>query len=336
MCYQRCIEELYIRKYKCLPNPFIYENFILINSNQTEHRICDQNKTDFTINEKICDKQCIKDCNEVYISTRFDNSLVLMIKDSKITIKSRNNLEFKYESAEKYSFTDFMSNIGGLFGLWFGITIIDMSEMIQSFLLKAKHLIHIFIDNNFIINFLSRFQIFRHVKLISHWIRKILDKLALANWRNFIKFVSLPLIIYQIYDLTDDYLNYPMDVSVEWFPYKDTENRLSDESIPAITVCYEHIFERILFEPIIIESFNFTINAALKFTNFHEFKEKPIIKTNNLYYKTLLTYYWYGIRGFIRRDQDKNFREIILYYLDVNNRTEFIERQFRLNDKNTQ
>ena len=39
-----------------------------------------------------------------------------------------------------------------------------------------------------------------------------------------------------------------MDVSVEWFPYKDTENRLSDESIPAITVCYEHIFERLLFD----------------------------------------------------------------------------------------
>ena len=77
VCYQKCIEEQYIKQYQCLPNPFIYENFKLINSNQTEHRICDQNITDFKINENNCEKICIKDCNEIYFSTRFDNSLVL-------------------------------------------------------------------------------------------------------------------------------------------------------------------------------------------------------------------------------------------------------------------
>ena len=43
-CIKRCIDNQYIKQYQCLPNPFIYENFILINSSQTEHRICEQIK----------------------------------------------------------------------------------------------------------------------------------------------------------------------------------------------------------------------------------------------------------------------------------------------------
>ena len=87
-CYQNCVEKHYTEKYQCLPNPFIYENFILINSNQTEHRICYQNLTYFEINEKNFEKICNKDCNEIYFSTRFDNSLVLYIKESKVVIKT--------------------------------------------------------------------------------------------------------------------------------------------------------------------------------------------------------------------------------------------------------
>ena len=131
----------YIKQYQCLPNPFIYENFKLINSNQTEHRICDQNITDFKINENNCEKICIKDCNEIYFSTRFDNSLVLYTKESKILIKYRNSLEYEYNSENKYSFVDFMSNIGGLFGLWFGISFIDMSHLIKIDSWKISNLI---------------------------------------------------------------------------------------------------------------------------------------------------------------------------------------------------
>ena len=76
-----CIEEKYIKQNQCLPNPFIYENFKLINSNQTEHRICDQKYKLISKSMKIIAKMiCIKECNEIYFSTRFDNSLVLNIQ----------------------------------------------------------------------------------------------------------------------------------------------------------------------------------------------------------------------------------------------------------------
>ena len=141
----------------------------------------------------------------------------------------------------------------------------------------------------------------------------------------------MPFIIYQIYDLSDDYLNYPMDVSVEWFPYKDTENRLSDESIPAITVCYEHIFERILFQEDLRERYQLIIRGIWG---------NSIDITDDTYIKNLLNYFSFLIIGFTKINNDlkeqikeKKSKKVLSYNFDVNNRTEFIERQFRLNDK---
>ena len=54
-----------------------------------------------------------------------------------------------------------------------------------------------------------------------------------------------------------------MDVSVEWIPLRDSLNRLSDESIPAITVCYEHIFDRFLFNEEIIDYLEYILNLKL-------------------------------------------------------------------------
>ena len=66
----------YLREYKCLPNPFIYEDFVFINSSQTAHRICDR---DMVFNKSEINRNyfCIKDCEEVYYSTRFENPIVL-------------------------------------------------------------------------------------------------------------------------------------------------------------------------------------------------------------------------------------------------------------------
>ena len=292
-CIKQCIDDQYLKQYQCLPNPFIYENFILINSSQTEHRICDQNKTDFTINENICQKFCIKDCNEVYFETRFDNSLVLMTNNSKISIKFRNSLQYEYSSEKKYSFTDFMSNIGGLFGLWFGLSLVDMSQLIRKILINFKNFLLVHIDFNRILTFLGRLRRFKFIIFVIYLMKKfkhLISYVNKINWKNVIHVLTLPFIIYQIWDLTDDYLKYPMDVSVDWFPYKDSNYRLSDESIPAITICYEHIFERILFDKNIQDSFiyNFNLTLNIKFLD----SLKDIIQTNNTIIRNLAESYY--------------------------------------------
>ena len=330
-CLKRCIDNQYLKQYQCLPNPFIYENFILINSSQTEHRICDQNKTDTKINEEICQKNCIKDCNELYFEIRFDNSLVLMTNNSKISIKFRNSLQYEYSSEKKYSFTDFMSNIGGLFGLWFGISFVDMSQL----LINLKNYLLAHIDFNRIQANLLKFKRFKFIILIIYLLRKfksIISYIDKINWKNVIHVLTLPFMLYQIWDLTDDYLKYPMDVSVEWFPYKDSNYRLSDESIPAITVCYEHIFERILFDENVQASFRYNFNM----TDRRFYPVKEIRVTKDPFIKNLISFYDSLILGFefiYHYEKPQAFLDLLLYYLDVNNKTEFIERQFRLNDK---
>ena len=79
----------YIREYKRLPNPFIYEDFVFINSSQTEHRICDRDMV-FNKSEINCNDFCIKDCEEIYYLMRFENPLVLNSTETKITIMFHN------------------------------------------------------------------------------------------------------------------------------------------------------------------------------------------------------------------------------------------------------
>ena len=137
-----------------------------------------------------------------------------------------------------------------------------------------------------------------------------------------------------------------MDVSVEWIPLSDSLNRLSDESIPAITVCYEHIFEKFLFDEELVEYFETTFNTFSNGNN-TQYLNTNNISTHNIYIKTLVKKYLKLIFGFevknvfkimygdnITEENDKiNFNKILTYYLDVENKSEFIEKQKHLNDK---
>ena len=55
-----------------------------------------------------------------------------------IRIEFKISQEFHYNSDKKYSFVDFMSNIGGLIGLWFGMSFIDTSALIRLVLIRIK------------------------------------------------------------------------------------------------------------------------------------------------------------------------------------------------------
>ena len=135
----------YIRDYNCFPNPFVFENFVLINSSQTEHRICDRDMV-FNKSEINCNDFCIKDCEEVYYLTRFENPLILNTTDTRITIRDQKSVEFQYISQIKSSFVDYMSNIGGLFGLWVGLSFIDVFQSIKSLIRKSKIFLLVYID----------------------------------------------------------------------------------------------------------------------------------------------------------------------------------------------
>ena len=253
-------------------------------------------------------------------------------------------MEFEYNCEHKYSFVEFMSKLGGLFGLWVGISFIDTSKLIKMILGKVKYFLsHFFYFNEFLILF-SNIKAIKHMMKIFVKLRILITLLESFEWKKFIKVLSLPLIVYQIWRLTDDYLKYPMDITVDWIPFRDSLNRLSDESIPAITVCYEHIFEKILFNE---QTFNFVDDIFEQKSLMLETRPSLIsnnISTNNNYIKTILEYYMQYILGFdteyymmkmhyFPTDNKKIFNKILTDYLDVENKSEFIEKQNHLNDK---
>ena len=249
-------------------------------------------------------------------------------------------MEFEYKCENKYSFVDFMSNIGGLFGLWFGITFIDMSQLIRIFLRKIEYFIFSYINLYYILLILAKIKANKMMKILLDNLKILIVNLKNFNWKRIIQIISLPFIVYQIWKLTDNYLNFPTEVSVERIPNRDSLNRLSDESIPAITVCYEHIFERFLFDDKQKEYFNYMIGIIDKeFDIYYEDEKSYIInlKTKNYYIQLFTKFFIQNILGFIDPVKFSNnkikFNKILTYYLDVNNETEFNERLKYLNDK---
>ena len=134
-CYTKCIENLYNKSFECLPNPYINEEFILMNASQTQYRICDHNMntnyTEYSVIKKYCKEKCVKNCDQKYYSLELEDNTYSAQNDSKIRIEFKRSQEFHYKSDKKYSFVDFMSNIGGIVGLWFWMSFIDTSALIR-------------------------------------------------------------------------------------------------------------------------------------------------------------------------------------------------------------
>src|SRR5882672_10418563 len=146
-CYTKCIENVYNKSFQCLPNPYINKEFILINASQTQYRICGNNNTntEYSVNKNYCKEKCIKNCEQKYYSLELEDNEYTARNDSNIRIEYKISQEFHYNSHKKYSFVDFMSNIGGLVSLWFGMSFIDTSALIRLILNRLKILIRNYI-----------------------------------------------------------------------------------------------------------------------------------------------------------------------------------------------
>ena len=214
-----------------------------------------------------------------------------------------------------------------------------MSEMFSQLIRIMKRFLLRLINFDRILNILAKLKSRKTIKLLILLLKKFrhsIDILDKINWKNVVKVFTIPFMLFQIWNLTEDYLKYPIDVSVEWFALRDSLNRLSNDSIPAITVCYEHIFERILFDKEVKESFRYNLNLT-NYTHFYHLELKYTLPDNikylnDSYLKKLINHYYFNLMAFLW-EVPENIRETILYYLNVNNRTEFIERQLQLNDK---
>ena len=289
-CYQSCIEELLVNE-KCIPNPFITEDFVLLNSSQTKLSFCNSTQNYTKIDKTICDKKCIKDCSQTYYTMSLNNKYYLTKSDSKIQIKFKSSQDFRYECEVKTDFVTYLSDMGGLIALWFGLSFIDMSSFIKSGIIFMKNklsklnfqkLIEIFgkyylkfkinsllmalkeilvyiEKHDFLKNKLSRLNLENLIEFFGKCylklkinsfikaLKKILEFIEKHDLKTFLTLLSVPIFLYQIYELVDSYLQFSTEVSVEIISFKGSDNNISYHYLPAITVCNDHIFEELLF-----------------------------------------------------------------------------------------
>ena len=67
------------------------------------------------------------------------------------------------------------------------------------------------------------------------------------NLKPFLTLITFPILVYQIYELVDSYLQFSTEVSVDIISYRDSDNNIALNVLPAITVCNDHIFRELLF-----------------------------------------------------------------------------------------
>jgi len=91
-----------------------------------------QNLTLITI-EKLCSRKCNQNCideyTNVYLQQKKENS------NKTIEIQSANTPIYGYELHPKFSFIDFVSNIGSIISMWFSVAVIDMHKAIKKLII---------------------------------------------------------------------------------------------------------------------------------------------------------------------------------------------------------
>jgi len=150
-----------------------------------------------------CKNLCRKSCQEQYYSLRLDNNHYLPRSDSIINITFNYLTEYQYKAENSLDFIIYLSNIGGLLGLWLRLSVIHMNIVLKIIIkfIKTKILLHLKIIIIYILN-RDKFQnIFSKLKTI-------LVKLERYNYKLIFKLISIPIICIQMTYSLIDYLSF--------------------------------------------------------------------------------------------------------------------------------
>ena len=180
-----------------------------------------------------------------------DNHYYNLESDSKIKIKYKFSTVFHFTSEPEIPFVIFISNIGGLFGLWFGFSLIDISLFFKSIFNYIKIRFNI---ERLIIKFkslLSQLLILmlmqKIVLIVLELMKTILNKLQKFNWKTGLTLLTLPLVVMQLKDLIQTYLQFSTQIDLDLISYRGIDNKIPIIKFPAIMVCFNFLYDKILF-----------------------------------------------------------------------------------------
>ena len=190
-------------------------------------------------NENNCKKKCIQLCQqtkykmEIRKINNIDENWNILIKRSK-------KIEFSYIAEPKYEFHQFITDLGCLFGIYLGIAFLDISEYLEKVLLIFEKDIQLFKRK-----FRAFLRRYKKLNKILNFIFQFIESMIQINWRNILKIISLPVLIFIIIYLIYTYVKYQTLIRYEFIKYRKTNNKIWIGEYPSITVCTQNRFKQL-------------------------------------------------------------------------------------------
>ena len=301
-CFLSCIERRYKESYNCIPNPYLDQNFIYINfknySEICQKKIEKELKTNFN---NICKKYCQNNYKQIRYKIElkdFENT-IYKSNNTELTIEQNSLREIQYIAKSNLELSVFLSDIGGLFGLWCGLSFIDMSAIIKIINMKLRSILYVILKVALIKKLGKNL-----IKILNELI-KLIAIIENLSWVLLLKIMLIPMLFVQNYFIISEYFKYSTQISVEFPKYliDGSTNKISIDEFPSITVCNEHMFERILFDETYGKYYNkFYESSSYLEQLCNDNKNDPsfikkncrlrFLKTKNIMVKNILIYFF--------------------------------------------
>ncbi len=192
-CIYNCERDLVERQFNCTPNPLFKNSLPLIDFKTVKLDFCDQN--DIRVDRKVCVKECKRDCTEEYFNP-FKTQSRDETKNNSIRFEARNLPIFQYKFEPQYSFVQFISNIGGIFSLWYGFSVSDIYVIIKKILIFIKIYLtqYLFKYLDSLIETLKNTRFLKFILKVIIIFKKFIDRLDKYDIKLFVKshkFISI-------------------------------------------------------------------------------------------------------------------------------------------------
>ena len=164
-----------------------------------------------------------------------------------LKIVNRPVKNYHYQALIKVNLIECITNIGGLLGLYIGLSIVDLSDIAKSMLTRMITMIE-YITSILCLQVL-RIRSKKIIKNILIYLRMV-KKLPL---KHIINVITTPILFIQIFYLIQEYLQYPTQTSIE-FPLFETNAsstdriRISGKEFPDISLCHTINIDHALFD----------------------------------------------------------------------------------------
>jgi hypothetical protein len=178
--------------------------------------------------EKLCKTHCYEDHYQ-YLEPRgaislIENSLLIQISAKNLPI-------YKYSAIPKYSFTLYMTSIGGILSLWSGISALDLKAFVEISIGTLRNITINVVWICFVNEYFYNFGLF--ILKILHYLN-LFKKLYLKKTTIILCFICF---IYQLIELTVEFTEFKTTIYVELFKYDPDDQKYWRESYPAFSVC---------------------------------------------------------------------------------------------------